>query len=343
MIESLEMRRDQIIDFTEKYVSEIEEVPENQWNENVEKRLLDMVKRGKMVRGALIIETFEAFSNENKEILKAAAAIELAHTALLVDDDIIDEDDRRRGIRSVHKQYQEDAEERGFDKVQHYGISKAICLSNIAYFLSFKLMSEIEIEKGKSEAMQIFWKELTAVGMAEMQDIHAGFSTEEMGEEEILDLYREKTANYTFTLPMKLGANLANRKELDKRLKQIGENIGIVYQLKDDELGLPGEKGKLSGSDLDENKKTLHRLYLLEKLPDKEEQDVRKILQKDLKEEQKMMIRNKMEDKNVLTEVRQKMQEHEKAAREEINQSNLPEQYKKQLVELTKFCREREK
>jgi geranylgeranyl diphosphate synthase type I len=58
---------------------------------------------GKMLRPALTLITAEAVGGKRESALKAGAAIELIHTFSLIHDDIMDQDDMRRGMPSVHK------------------------------------------------------------------------------------------------------------------------------------------------------------------------------------------------------------------------------------------------
>jgi geranylgeranyl diphosphate synthase type I len=100
-----------------------------------------------------------------------------------------------------------------------------------------------------------------------MQDVYFGSLGESPGEDAILSLYRNKTGRYTFSLPLVTGAILAGAGLEDReRLGELGEDMGLIFQIKDDEIGLfgePGRTGKPSGSDLKENKKTLYHYYLL--------------------------------------------------------------------------------
>ena len=87
-------------------------------------------------------------------------------------------------------------------------------------------------------------------------------------EKAVLDLYRYKTGRYTFSLPLAVGSTLGGAGEdvLDL-LDTLGEDLGILFQLKDDEMGLFGdevETGKPVGTDIREGKKTLFHLYLFE-------------------------------------------------------------------------------
>ena len=87
-------------------------------------------------------------------------------------------------------------------------------------------------------------------------------------EKAVLDLYRYKTGRYTFSLPLMMGATLAGSDAATlAKLERLGEDLGILFQLKDDEIGIFGdeaETGKPIGSDIREGKKTLFYVYLLD-------------------------------------------------------------------------------
>jgi geranylgeranyl diphosphate synthase type I len=89
-------------------------------------------------------------------------------------------------------------------------------------------------------------------------------------ERDILAMYRLKTARYSFALPLAVGALAAGSERSAELLSEYGESVGIVFQLRDDELGLFGEAGatgKGSGGDVREGKKTLLRSRLMEAAP----------------------------------------------------------------------------
>ena len=112
--------------------------------------------------------------------------------------------------------------------------------------------------------------------MGEMLDVDMAESKEEARIEDITDMYRYKTARYSFSLPFMMGAILAEApQEVITTLDTMGEQMGIVFQIKDDELGLVGneaETGKPVGSDIKENKKTIHRALLFQKANAEEQQ-----------------------------------------------------------------------
>jgi geranylgeranyl diphosphate synthase type I len=194
--------------------------------------------------------------------------MELFQTGFLIHDDIMDRDLFRRGRESLFYQYKSHGDREGFHDSYHYGESMGICAGDIAFFLSFELLSELDCTSyAKESIIKLFSYEFSSVGLAQMQDVSFGHLDESPGEEAILNLYRYKTGRYTFSLPLAIGAILAERDAQElPLLGELGENLGLIFQIKDDEIGLFGsveKTGKPVGSDLKENKKNLYHYYLL--------------------------------------------------------------------------------
>ena len=94
-----------------------------------------------------------------------------------------------------------------------------------------------------------------------MQDVAWGASKSSVGVDEIVAMYTHKTGRYSFSLPLLAGAMIAEAPEkLRGTLAALGESIGVLFQIRDDELGLFGDErelGKPVGSDIREGKKTV--------------------------------------------------------------------------------------
>jgi len=114
-------------------------------------------------------------------------------------------------------------------------------------------------------------QELAYVSIAQMQDILWGASNKSVTDEEVLRMYLYKTGRYTFSLPLMIGGLLAEQNgQTLSLLEKIGEHMGIIFQLKDDEIGLfadQSEIGKPVGSDIREGKKTLYYGLLQKRAP----------------------------------------------------------------------------
>ncbi|HOT58666.1 MAG TPA: polyprenyl synthetase family protein [Spirochaetales bacterium] len=276
-------------------------------------RLKNFMKGGKMIRGALVRLGAELFSTHVPDacIDWAGAAMEFFQAGLLIHDDIMDRDTVRRGSTTIHWQYVQDAmqhtiHENGYPDGErtgavttlinsqgaqdyiHYGESAGICLGDFAFFLGNyalqKSMSAVyenythvaNSDDAPDNPLAFTALELCNVGIAQMLDVQYGtaFFETDPSIDDIITVYRYKTGRYTFSLPLSVGARLGGAPgHICRTLETYGEQLGIVFQLKDDELGIfaPAEKlGKVSGADIKENKKTVHRKILFEQpdLPD---------------------------------------------------------------------------
>jgi geranylgeranyl diphosphate synthase type I len=348
--EEIKDHREEVSEFLDSYLEEWDEIEPDasRWRSDLKERMNEMVKGGKMVRGSLVLKTCEMYNGGlSEEAVKVAGAIELLHTGLLMHDDIIDRDDYRRGMPTFKKQYEELAAEERVDEEEHFGTGMAITAGDVAFFMGQGLLARLETDPEiRRKITELVFSEFSAVGLAEQVDIYSGYSRNEVSEEEIMRLYRDKTARYTFSLPLKAGALLSGVKEEEiERLYRLGEKIGIVFQLRDDELGLFGseeETGKTLGSDLDENKKTPLRLRLLEKLPEEEAEDLKERLRGDLSQEDKEEIRDLMEEKGVRDEVGEMMERYASEARGDVEELEAPEEFKEFLNGMIDFCLYRE-
>lgn len=243
-----------------------ENIPESFKRQKAVESLEEFVVRGKLIRGTLFLLTSEYFGETiSEKHIKAACAIELVHSALLIQDDIIDNDTIRRGEKSIHARYREIGGLVEASDSTHYGVSIAIVISDIAFFLAFELLSSFE-EPTLSGILRFYSHEIYLVALAEGIDSEFGQTDIEPTEEDIYSVYHYKTARYTFSMPFVMAGVVAGAKEETvNQLEKIGELAGIIFQLKDDLIGIFGSQeviGKPVGSDIRENKKTLIRALL---------------------------------------------------------------------------------
>lgn len=232
----------------------------NDWGQDSFSRIPEFISRGKMIRGALVYLGFEAFGGKDLSIADPlAAAVELLHAGFLIHDDIMDQDDLRRGKPAIHVSLR-DKFDKSFTDSEKTAENIAICLGNICYFTAFNFINNRSISR-------LFNREAIITGLGQMDDLYLSSSKEIPDHEKTLNIYRLKTARYTFSLPLKTGAILAGVD--DKALETIndlGIEIGTLFQMRDDELNFFGDAqktGKPAGSDIREGKKTLIHSLLL--------------------------------------------------------------------------------
>ncbi|MFP4373473.1 MAG: polyprenyl synthetase family protein [Spirochaetaceae bacterium] len=269
-------RRDAIARFLEAELGGVEADFErvSPWGRDVARRLLDFSTRGKMIRGGLVAMGAGLFGHEpDEDIVRVGAVAELIQSFLLIHDDIMDRDTARRGEDAVFYQYATIAREEGIDDWYHLGEALGTCVGDVAMLYAFDMLEGLSRPDEVSRRVRaLFSREITWVGLAQMSDLYYGETTREVAETEIIDLYRFKTGRYTFSLPLSAGAVLAGQGDSTvAALGELGEKLGVIFQIKDDELGLFGDEeliGKPSGSDIAENKKTLFRQYLFARADD---------------------------------------------------------------------------
>lgn len=251
-----------------------EDIPESFKRQKAIESLEEFVLRGKLIRGTLFLLTAEYFGEQiSEKHIKVACAIELVHSALLIQDDIIDNDAIRRGEKSIHTKYRDIGGHVKASDPGHYGVSVAIVISDIAFFLAFELLSSFE-ESTLGNLLKFYSHEIYLVALAEGIDSEFGQTKIEPNEDDIYSVYHYKTARYTFSMPFVMAGVVSSASsETVKQLEKIGELAGTIFQLKDDVIGIFGSEeviGKPVGSDIRENKKTLIRA-LLYKMCDEDE------------------------------------------------------------------------
>lgn len=228
------------------------------FNKEILKHLKEFTLRGKSkrIRSFLIFIGYQMFGGKNqKEIIKASVSVELIHSFLLIHDDIIDQDEFRRGRPTFHQ---------GFGKLgnQHFGESIAIVAGDIAYNLALENFLNTSFSAdAKLKAIQRINQTVLDTGYGEALDIWLAGKSNTFSQEDILKVYEYKTAKYTLEAPLHLGALLAGATDKDlQALSAYAIPLGIAFQIQDDILGVFGEEqaiGKPVGSDIREGKKTL--------------------------------------------------------------------------------------
>ena len=241
---------------------------------DVGQRLLEFSLQGKMIRGCLVqvghsLACGGAGDREEPDaVLPAAAAMELFQSGLLIHDDIMDHDALRRGKPSIFRQYADAAARDRSADPPRTGEALGICAGDISYFLAFELLTRMAAGPAVlRDVLALCARELSAVGIAQMQDVSWGGAAQGRTDEEILRMYTWKTGRYSFSLPLVAGALIGGAPtDVCGALERLGECFGILFQIHDDELGLFGteeELGKPVGSDVREGKKTLFHARLM--------------------------------------------------------------------------------
>ena len=251
----IENRIDEILD------KEIQKFSDNYFIKESLEELKRLSKGGKRVRGYLVKLGQMLFGKDDDSYIDIASAIEIFQTAILIHDDIIDEADKRRGMDTINAKYK-----------GHIGISKAICIGDLGFFISYSIINDANISDDlKIEIMKVYSKTLHNTVNGEIVDVELPLKDinyhKRMSDKIIYDIYINKTAWYTIIGPVLIGAVSAGASEDDKqKLIEMGTNLGIAFQIKDDLLGLYSNCNDMGKTlnDIKEGKQTIIYKYAID-------------------------------------------------------------------------------
>ncbi len=223
--------------------------------------LSEFVAGGKFVRSTFTYLGWLSGAEESDAALRAAASTELVHAFALLQDDVMDRSALRRGRPAVHMRLAEWHRAQGLGgPAERFGESAAILLGDLCLVWAEQLLRESGVG---AAALARGWPrydtlrgELAVGQFADLiNDTRSNPSLDE-----VLEVTRRKSGNYTVRRPLELGAALAGCDEqILGVLGEYGGLVGEAFQLRDDVLGVfgrPSVTGKPSGGDLRERKAT---------------------------------------------------------------------------------------
>ncbi|MGW8185085.1 MAG: polyprenyl synthetase family protein [Candidatus Moraniibacteriota bacterium] len=234
---------------------------------------------GKRLRPALMYWSYLGVGGQDeKEIIKTSISIELIHIFLLIHDDIIDNDAKRHGVETIHCKYNKIGKiiSKGKRDSAHFGNSMGIVVGDIIGALGNQVLYKSKFDaKLIIRALERLQEIVARVAIGEAQDVIIEYKRL-ASEEEVLDMYKNKTAKYTIEGPLHLGAILGGASdELLDKISKFAVPVGIVFQIQDDILGIFGDEekiGKPVGSDIQEGKQTILVVKALEKANKKQKE-----------------------------------------------------------------------
>ncbi|MFT4309598.1 MAG: polyprenyl synthetase family protein [Candidatus Woesearchaeota archaeon] len=220
---------------------------------------------GKRLRPLLLLLGYMGYSPEGTspdKAIKAAAAVEIFHSFLLVHDDIVDKDDMRRGKPAMHMRLAPHIPP-GITKPQDI----AIITGDMMLFHSLALLYETPLESHRvMNAARIMTDAAISTAIGEIYDLLDNNKSLTKTEfEHILFVMTYKTSRYTISMPLAMGAALAGSNKKYEDFEEIANLLGVAFQLQDDLLGVFGDTqkiGKSVTSDIEEGKKTLIMKWL---------------------------------------------------------------------------------
>ncbi len=235
---------------------------------------------GKRFRPFIVMATARMLGGPQSEsdALPFAAAVELFHTYTLIHDDIMDDDDYRRGVTTTHR---------------IWGVPYAILAGDLDYALSFKSILTAENDSESFDRNCILDAVETmveaSIRVAEGQGYDMLFEKRiDVDYHDYLSMIYRKTGAL-IEASAKLGAIAACQTDLKETMGEYGRLVGIAFQIRDDILGVfgdPSKTGKPIYNDLRRGKKTLLVLYAYKHATGEDKKIIEDILRGEARDEE---------------------------------------------------------
>lgn len=212
------------------------------------------LRPAKRIRAVFVYYGYLLGKTIDKNIWNACMSVELVHTALLMHDDFMDQDDTRRGKPTTQKYFE--------DGDAHYGESMAVDIGDGVLELGHELLLKANYDpKLVLKANQKLMRGIANTAWGQAYDVTLEKLIDQCSEDDVMTVHKAKTAIYTYENPLYIGAILAGLgDDVLKVLTDYSMDGGVAFQLQDDILGIfgdPVKTGKSANSDLLQGKVTL--------------------------------------------------------------------------------------
>lgn len=280
--------------------------------------------KGKQMRPMFVFLTAGICGEITEATYRGAALIELLHTATLVHDDVVDDAHYRRGFFSINALWKNKVAV----LVGDYLLAKGLLLSiDNQDFGLLKIVSNAVREMSEGELLQM--------EKARSLDI-----TEAV----YFDIIRQKTATLIASCCGVGASSSGASEEVVQRMLQLGEKIGIAFQIKDDLFDYgTAEIGKPVGIDIKEKKMTLPLIYALNKADKSDKRHIINLVKNESEKPKKVAeVINFVKQSGGIEYTHQVMQGYYQEAEQIL--ADFPDSvYKTSLQDLVKFTIERSK
>jgi geranylgeranyl diphosphate synthase type I len=207
---------------------------------------------GKRMRATLPWLIAKAVGDSHSGLLDIGAAIETVHNFTLVHDDIMDDDELRRGRNAVHVEY---------------GMPTAINAGDAMLAIAFERLVQAENLEAQDVAPLVNRIAWMVRRVSEGQQLDIEFEDRlDVSEEDYLEMIEGKTA-VMFLICAEIGARISGAdEEIIEVMAEWGKALGLCFQLMDDIIDVLSDSatlGKPAGSDISQGKRTLMVIHAL--------------------------------------------------------------------------------
>lgn len=264
-----------------------------------------MKQKGKEVRPLLVLLSAQAAGGITEKSYRAAALVELLHTATLVHDDVVDEAERRRGVFSIN----------------------ALWKNKISVLLGDFLLSRgllLSLEHGDYDTLHALSDAVRRMSEGELLQIEKARRLD-IDEETYFQIISDKTASLIAACTRSGALSASDDEELVDRVGEAGEHLGLAFQIRDDLFDFgTSDIGKPIGIDLQEKKMTLPLIFALRESSRSERRRIRRIVKKKKKSDDDIReVATFVTEGKGIAYAREEMQRHARRAFDLF--STLPE------------------
>jgi geranylgeranyl diphosphate synthase type I len=205
-----------------------------------------IVNGGKRLRPYMVIRSCQILKGKVSNAMPAASAVEMVHNFSLVHDDIMDNDEMRHGVPTVHKKF---------------GMPIAILAGDVLFSKAFQVITDSKLSaSATTQLVSRLSKACVDICEGQLLDVKMAEEKKIPSQAEYITMIGKKTAAL-FDVSCAMGAICATNKPKDiSNLSSFGRNLGIAFQITDDLIGVMGDPKitkKPVGNDLREGKKSL--------------------------------------------------------------------------------------
>lgn len=277
---------------------------------------------GKNLRPALTLAAYGGLGGESTEAaVPVAAAMEMLHLAMLIHDDVLDQDEVRRGRPNVAGSRRAELRNHQLSdtQVETHVMTAALLAGDLAIASAYDLISRAPLPAHHRIAcLDLVTRAIRTTIAGELLDMYADMVPPE--DANSLLVAELKTATYSVVVPLLAGAQLAGADPtMIGHLDKLGASLGLSFQLMDDDLGVFGDPeitGKSVLSDLRAGKRT-ELLRLGFHLADDAEREVLRanVGRPDLDEDSARRVREILESCGARTSALKVARQHARSAR----------------------------
>ena len=280
-------------------------------------------QKGKRIRPLLVLLSAQACGGAATDPThRAAALVELLHTATLVHDDVVDDAEERRGVFSIN----------------------ALWKNKIAVLMGDFLLSRgllLSLDHGDYSILHTLSDAVRRMSEGELLQIEKSRLLD-IDEETYFRIISDKTASLISACTKSGAVSVTDDEALIERMDKFGETLGLAFQIRDDLFDFSVEDaGKPVGIDLQEKKMTLPLIVALREADRREKKRILKIVDQDDKDRDDLRTIGAFVDEHGGIEYARSKMESLAANARSLLSALPPSEARASLVGLTQFAIQR--